>query len=192
MSSETEILAAFQNLGATQEQMLFEEYRYIYYLVSEKAPCAFLVFGTGRDSALWAATNKNGRTVFLEHDQRWITPADPSLKVYKVAYSTRRSEAADLLNRFRQGDRLGLEMKLPEEVLATRWDIILVDAPPGTDDDSPGRMQSIYAAYQLSRNHTGTDIFIHDTNRQVEKMYGDFFFGPTIAASFPRLSHYRK
>jgi hypothetical protein len=65
-------------------------------------------------------------------------------------------------------------MNLPQEIRATSWDVVLVDAPNGfiIADEYPGfgpihgRMQSIYASSGLVA--AGGFIFVHDAQREVE------------------------
>lgn len=64
--------------------------------------------------------------------------------------------------------RLGhfLRTQLSPQLLATCWDIILVDAPNGW---GPGRMGAIYAASQLAGD--STVIFVDDCERMLEGNY---------------------
>ena len=41
-------------------------------------------------------------------------------------------------------------------------------------------MQSIFTAAQLGKSARGrVDVFVHDTNREVERLYADTYFDPT-------------
>lgn len=53
----------------------------------------------------------------------------------------------------------------------------MVDAPTGYKDYMPGRMSAIYTAGLLARNRLsgGTDVFVHDINRQVEDTFSMSF-----------------
>ena len=62
-----------------------------------------------------------------------------------------------------------LELPLPGDVLEKKWDIILVDAPGGWNDETPGRMQSIYMSSKLIK--TKGEIFVHDCEREIEDIY---------------------
>ncbi|KAL6660535.1 hypothetical protein ACP70R_001570 [Stipagrostis hirtigluma subsp. patula] len=61
-------------------------------VLSRRAPCNLLVFGLGPDSALWAALNHGGSTLFLEEDDARIAsvraapPAGVDLEAHHVAY----------------------------------------------------------------------------------------------------------
>jgi glucuronoxylan 4-O-methyltransferase len=165
-----------------------EEMRLIYDIVQRRAPCNFLVFGLGDDSVVWDATNHQGHTLFIEDDEEWVSSVldeYPRLNVFTYTYETERHEWEDLLDRPDE-----LEMDLPESVLKRSWDIILVDAPAGHGSDLPGRMQSIYTASWLAG--PGTDVFVHDIDREVESTYCDAFFAEKDWENqVQRLRHYR-
>ncbi|CAD6254290.1 unnamed protein product [Miscanthus lutarioriparius] len=61
-------------------------------VLARRAPCGLLVFGLGPDSALWAALNHGGRTLFLEADADRIAsaraahPAGIDLQAHPVAF----------------------------------------------------------------------------------------------------------
>jgi hypothetical protein len=133
----------------------------------------FLVFGVGNDSALWFFMNYRGRTVFLEDNWGWLNQIRvryPYLTIEQVTYSSHRGSWRRLL-----GDDEALRMELPAHVLEEDWDVILVDAPSGVADSSPGRMESIYMAAQMLAE--GGRCFIHDCHREVETAYADKYFG---------------
>lgn len=153
-------------------QMTEEEYRYISSFLGNKN---FLVFGLGYDSKLWRYANRNGFTIFLEHDSKWITN-EPD--VFEVSYSTKLSQADELLLEYDGGNFKNIIMKLPEVVLKTQWDCIFVDSPQGNKKIYPGRMQSIYSASILAKKNT--DVFVHDCDRRVEDMYTRKMFSKTI------------
>ena len=61
------------------------------------------------------------------------------------------------------------------------------------NDSSPGRMQSIYTSSVLAKKSENIDVFVHDCDREVEKVYCDFFFADMeLIAEFDRLRHYKK
>lgn len=166
-----------------KKQMTEEEYRYIASLLGDKN---FLVFGTGHDSELWRYSNKNGFTVFLENNDEWI---DEHNDIYKVTYNTRLDQADFLLSEFKNGNTSNLEIRLPDFVTETQWDVILVDSPEGWAKHCPGRMQSLYAAYVLAKEHT--HILVHDCDRYVEDLYTSEFFTNRIN-NFTKLRHFKK
>lgn len=168
----------------------YEEYWCIAEVVRRRAPCRFLVFGVGKDSRLWLETNARGRTVFLEHSPRWIERVREEVRdavIYPVQYPTRRYQWPWLLYK---PQRLRME-DLPGEVLATEWDVIFVDAPGGARWKSPGRMQSIYTAALLAKRSADVDVFVHDCDRMVERVYSDRYIGKRhLVEQVGRLRHY--
>jgi uncharacterized protein (TIGR01627 family) len=165
-------------------QMTEEEYRYIVSKVSNKK---LLVFGTGYDSDLWRYAVKDGMVKFLEHDDKWI-PKN-SNDIIKVNYSTDISQAKGLLDEYTSGNYDNLMMNLPEEILKTTWNCILVDSPPGWKVGTPGRMQSIYMASILAGKTT--NVFVHDCDREVEDVFTNAMFSKTIK-SLTKLRHVKK
>jgi glucuronoxylan 4-O-methyltransferase len=171
---------------ANKVHLSAEEIKAIASVVKEKAPCKFLVFGLGNDSLFWSRINRRGKTVFIEDNLSWfyiIKGRNPGMEGYLVEYGTRRREWKELLN---TPDMLLLA--LPDEVECEKWDVILVDAPNGWDDLTPGRMKSIFMASRLVGE--GGHIFVHDCDRQVEKIYCDRFLGDNLQEEIRSLRHY--
>lgn len=86
-----------------------------------------LVFGVGHDSVVWSSVNCGGRTVFLEDNDWWmqnISATYPFLEVAKVSYRGRMGLSSEFFAK-------PWLMNLPQSVLDTCWDTILVDAPQG-------------------------------------------------------------
>ncbi len=136
-------------------------------------PLNYLVFGLGNDSIFWHETNQGGRTVFIEDNQKWfqkITGKYPFIKAYLVEYGTKRSEWEALLNCPEK-----LHLALPDDILNTKWDVVLVDAPPSYLNSLPGRMKSIYMASILVKE--GGHVFVHDCQRKIECRYCDRYLG---------------
>lgn len=74
--------------------------------------------------------------------------------------------------------RLALS-ELPEEVYDRDWDVIMIDAPRGYFAEAPGRMGVIYSAAMMARGRKKsgvTHVFLHDVDREVEKLYAKEFF----------------
>lgn len=169
-------------------QLSAPELRTIALTVRRKAPCRFLIFGFGNDAPFWMRLNRRGTTVFLEDDEEWLRQSvrrNPEATVHYVAYETLRPQWRVLLD---APD--SLVMKLPEMVEGTRWDVILVDAPTGWSDATPGRMKSIYLASRLVA--TDGDVFVHDCDREVERAYCDrFLHADNLVAEIKLLRHYR-
>jgi len=162
--------------------MSLDQYSYIFNYVKNKAPVNFLVFGLGLDSIIWNDhTNINGRTCFLEDVPDWINKVkseNPSLEAHFTQYTNSAKEADELLRAYQSGDTHCLRLDLPHTILNTNWDIILVDGPQGWHINNPGRMKSIFTAFDLQKNLKSGDIFVHDSTRYIEKLYCDFFLEP--------------
>jgi glucuronoxylan 4-O-methyltransferase len=156
--------------------------------VLRRAPCRMLVFGAGNDSVFWSALNVGGETVILEDNAEWVrrvAATAPTLDLRFVSYTSRRAEWRRMLGTY--ADRA---MALPGDVRTCAWDVILVDGPRGSDDQSPGRMQSITAAAALIAE--GGSILVHDCNRPVERAYCDYYLGSAqLLFRSWRLRHYR-
>lgn len=172
-------------------QATFEEYKLVHEVVSGRAPCDLLIFGTGRDSSLWMETNAGGRTVFLEDVAKWVDFARekvPGIEIHEVRYRTIRA-LWPLLKRFPD---LLMMKDLPAEVADTSWDVILVDAPRGSIWHRPGRMKSIYTASVLAGRGSATDVLVHDCNRTVEREASDRFLTPSrLVTQVHTMRHYR-
>ncbi len=139
--------------------------------IKRKTPCKLLVFGLGNDSSFWTSLNRKGITVFLEDNKEWfqkITEKSKKIKAFLVNYETQRKDWKTML----KNESL-LEMTLPDDVEKEAWDVILVDAPAGWNNENPGRMKSIFLSSKLIRN--SGDIFVHDCDRKVEEIYCDKF-----------------
>ena len=150
--------------------------------IRSRPGCSLLVFGCGNDSVIWEEVNRDGTTVFIEDDPSWAEKIRARLttaNIYLTKYGTKLSEWISLLH---SSDRL--ELDLPEQVSARRWDVIVVDGPAGhenhakcTGHEAPGRMKSIYMASKLVA--PGGFVFVHDCDRLVEQQYVTRFLGPS-------------
>lgn len=180
-------------------------------VLARRNPANFLVFGVGHDSPLWNALNFRGLTVFLEEDSKWIKDTltrHPLLnhKAFHVTYPTTLSQADNLLRYYRSDAacsplnplkastcKLALA-DLPDQIYDTEWDVIMIDAPRGYFDAAPGRMTAIFSSAVMAANRKKdgeTDIFLHDVDRRVEKMYAhEFLCKPNLVASSGRLWHF--
>jgi uncharacterized protein (TIGR01627 family) len=130
-------------------------------------PMNILIFGLGNDSLFWHETNEGGRTVFFEGKKKWfddIKSKHPFLEAYKIKYNTKREEWRSIIDKPEL-----LKFDMPPELEEISWNLIIVDGPAGYEDGTPGRMKSIYMASKLIKE--GGDIFVHDTQREVEDAY---------------------
>ena len=172
-------------------QGTFEEYKLVHAVLQRRSPCHLLVFGVGRDSALWLSTNLGGRTLFLEDVPEWADFARrevPDIVVRDVDYGLTKRFMWPLLRKI---DGSLYMRGLPDDVLSTRWDVILVDAPRGTRWYRPGRMKSIYTASVLGRQ-SRADVFVHDCHRTVEREASDQFLRPErLVEQAGSMRHYR-
>lgn len=161
-----------KNIGLMSEL----QYTNIGYLLSALEPINLLVFGLGGDAYLWQELNNKGKTFFLEDDQEWISKFDgKDLNIVKVDYTTFVGDHEKI-----NFNSEILEMQLPENILKTKWDMIIVDAPlghgpPGREYKGPGRMQSIYMAHKLLKEN-GICV-VDDMKRMVEQKYALHYFG---------------
>lgn len=136
---------------------------------------------------------------------REVRAQSPFLRAHLVAYRTRLDQADRLLATYRKhpaclpasnGDAgagknnatllrvrgnwacpLALH-NLPLEVYQTEWDMFMIDAPKGYFAAAPGRMAAIWTAAAMARARRGegdTDVFLHDVDRKVEKMFAEEF-----------------
>jgi uncharacterized protein (TIGR01627 family) len=157
---------------------LMSEHQYmnIGYIMTALTPCNILIFGLGEDSYLWNSLNNGGRTVFIEDNKEWISKFDNSgLEIINITYSTFVGDHEKI-----NFNSEYLDLKLPDDIESIEWDMIIVDAPlghgpPGRPYKGPGRMQSIFKAYQLLKD--GGICVIDDMKRLVEQRYALHYFG---------------
>lgn len=164
-------------------QLSREEMTHLISVVSRKEQ-NMLVFGTGYDTEIWRDVNK-GETLFLEHDERFVKMGkDKGVNVLKVEYTTKSDEWKAIIN-----DTDRLKMELPKEVFATEWDIIFVDSPVGPVN---GRMQSIYTASMMGHKNCSCHIFVHDCDREIERVYCNKFMQRfKLLKEVRKLRHYK-
>ncbi|KAL2467481.1 Glucuronoxylan 4-O-methyltransferase 2 [Forsythia ovata] len=199
-------LVHYATSNVTPQQDLYEVSKTLRVL-EKKSPCNFLVLGLGFDSLLWASLNHGGRTVFLEDNEKWMTKVKkemPSLEMYLVTYNSKISQADELLNVGKTEEckvvvdprisKCPLAIKnLPRLVYETEWDVIMVDAPVGSYNRGPGRMNAIYTAGLLAKNREDgdTDVFVHDIERKVEDTFSRAFLCDAyIIEQVGRLRHF--
>ncbi|KAJ7568049.1 hypothetical protein O6H91_01G016600 [Diphasiastrum complanatum] len=182
-------------------------------VLAKRAPCNFLVFGLGHDSLMWKSLNYGGRTVFLEESDDWIkqiVSKHPNFEAYLVDYKTMLKQSDQLLEYSRskrsnicrpvqklQRSKCDLALNnLPKTLYNVEWDVIMIDAPRGYFPEAPGRMKAIFSAGVLARSRKGngtTDIYLHDVDRPVERIYAEeFLCRENLVAEAPgrRLWHF--
>mgnify|MGYP002017058542 CR=1 FL=1 len=160
-------------------QMTRDEYKFISDLILSINNCNTLIFGTGRDSQLWVESNKNGKTTFLEPDEKWVKIAQektPNIDIRHIQYTTLPSQALSMFFDYKRTGKMKNIPLLFEDIITTEWDIILIDSPVGGVN---GRMSSIFISDALSKStKKDTHIFLHDCEREVEMLWSHLFLLP--------------
>ncbi|KQJ88510.1 probable methyltransferase At1g27930 [Brachypodium distachyon] len=209
--------AVFYATSPVVPQQSREEISVSLAVLRRRAPLRLLVFGLGHDSPLWHALNPGGVTVFLEEDPEWyreVRSQSPFLRAHLVRYRTRLDQADPLFASYKQNpscvppgnNEEALQVRgnadcplalhnLPPEVYENEWDMLMVDAPKGYFPSAPGRMAAIWTAAAMARARKGegdTDVFLHDVDRKVEKMYAEEFLCDRFrVGATGRLWHFR-
>eukprot|EP00250_Pteridium_aquilinum_P017199 c23505_g1_i1 orf=483-1388(-) len=196
---------------AITPQQTSEEIMITVNILSQKAPCNFLIFGLGYDSLLWQTLNHGGNTVFLEEDANWIAEmqrSNPDVRAIQVNYTTQVSESAELLSYARREkeicspatDLQRSECKLainglPEEIYREKWDVVMIDAPRGYFEEAPGRMSAIFSSAVMAKGRgkkESTHIMLHDVDRSVEKDFSmEFFCSKNLIEGAGKLWHFQ-
>jgi hypothetical protein len=173
-------------------QMTVAEYSKMYDTIIAQAPCRLLVFGVGNDTPLWCEANDRGTTVFVEDSQEWIAKVRSQLGDLNVDIRTCSyiSRVSDLWSLIYASARI---RSMPEWLRHTEWNVIIIDGPMGYLPEHPGRLQPIAWASQLANEHSQeVDVFVHDSDRLLERLAGLRFFGATRLSSITgRLAHFR-
>ena len=131
--------------------MALDEYSAILSELQARGPCNLLVFGMGKDSAVWAKANAGGSTLFVENSPEWAALC-PYCDAIMVNYWTNIRDHGSL--QLLGSPSLLLEPVLKVAAARRSWDVIIVDAPMGWSEHLPGRMQSISTAAALANPST--------------------------------------
>lgn len=131
-----------------------------------------LIFGTGYDTDLWVNANKDGQTLFVEHDPVWFQKA-AEMYPGKVVFHPFDNITVDSSMELTTADLK--TFPIPAELLETKWDIVIIDGPTGCNGDCPGRALPIYWTKEHF-SHTNTIVYIDDCDRDVEKRFIDECF----------------
>lgn len=73
------------------------------------------------------------------------------------------------------------KLDLPDQLYGVTYDVILMDGPMGYNPSALGRMLTIFTAAVMVRsargraNATTTEVFVHNYERDVEKVYSEKF-----------------
>ncbi|XP_010530753.1 PREDICTED: protein IRX15-LIKE-like [Tarenaya hassleriana] len=189
-------LLHYAAVSASNSSMSLSELSAVSAAVRSVSGRNLLVFGLSHESLLWRSINFAGRTVFVDENSYAVSKfeqANPGVEAYDVVFSTRVSQAGELLRYYRTQHecrpvqnllfsdcKLGIN-DLPNFVYETDWDVILVDGPSGFSGESPGRMSAIFTAAVLARSKRDvkskkkTDVFVHEFGRKVERVYSEEF-----------------
>lgn len=180
-------------------------------VLARRAPCSLLVLGLGPDSALWAALNHGGRTLFLEADAGRIASARAAhsagidLQAHPVAFQQEAMTPSDDLLALRNSSDCAasppkpltvdhLEQSpctlaprgLPATFYEAEWDVIMVNAPV------PGAIYTAAVAARARRPGTGeTDVLVHGVDDTTEESFARAFLcEPYLKEEASRLRHF--
>ncbi|RWV99465.1 hypothetical protein GW17_00037622 [Ensete ventricosum] len=183
-----------------------KEYQLLSNLISRRAPCSLLFFGLKPQFLDLAALNTEGTTIFLEDDSEKLkTQLPKGMGIYLVKNHEKAGKGFELLEHARKHPSCGLQVGLitesgcklalkglPEAVHGRKWDVIVIDGPSGDQPEAPGRMGTIYTAARLAHMGVNADVFVHDTDRMIEKWYSwEFLCHENLVSSKGKLWHFR-
>ena len=130
-----------------------------------------LIFGLGYDSKMWF--HQNNKTYFIENNDEYIKLNKyviPEENIIKYDYKNLTVKNSYNMNL----DDMNL-YKIPTKILQLApFKIILIDGPPGYNNEQPGRLIPIYWARYLSNEDT--IIYVDDSSRKLETYAINKFF----------------
>ena len=138
-------------------QMTYAEYVAVGHAIQAVAPGQVVIFGAGRDSALWTRINEGGQTILFEDDARWMPKVG---EAHQVRYAN--GGVSGIPDSFEQGRNASL---------------VLVDGPKGYRTTDPGRSASIRIA-AVARALSGCVVIVHDCHRDIEQSLCLSHLGP--------------
>jgi len=175
---EREILSRIAN----KKNLTLAEYLYTSHFVRDKPT---LIFGAYMSEIYWNELSPH--CTFLEDRVTVVHPNNQNVKPIKYTCKFETNHYA--IDAFlKEGCTSRLITQIPKPVINTNWATIIVEGP-GSYPGLPGRLQSIYMAYQLANKDT--DVFIANIDGTVENRWSKVLFGTHIR-DIDFLRHMRK
>jgi hypothetical protein len=124
-----------------------------------------LVFGLGYDSHLWYKETKN--VYFIEHDLKYIKLNKDIPSENIIFYEYNNIDVKTSLNNI--DNIMYLEnFEVPTKLKNLgKFDIILIDGPPGYNYETPGRLLPIYWSKKFL-THSNSVVYVDDIMRPLE------------------------
>jgi Protein of unknown function (DUF579). len=141
--------------------------------------CKLLIFGCGYDSAMWQAMNRDGTTVFLENSPErrdLILRDNPQLDIHLY------EPVPMTIDDYTERPEL-LKTRPPDILQKCKWDVIVIDGPPGDSSQCPGR--ALVIKWVSSIRTRSTHVFLDDYERPLETFYAKKFLKRIIELKCP-------
>lgn len=167
-----------ENYNPKTQLTFWTVYLLVEYIYSKNRSCNILVFGLGKDSAIWKNANKDGYTLFVEDSRKWVKKVcGDSIDKWNVLIYKYPTNVKSSLRKFNENVKFVEEVEIPEEIKNRNWDLIIIDAPNGGNSKkSPGR--SIPIAWTARIVTDNTLVIVDDYRRPLEKKYSQHFLVP--------------